>query len=110
MRICALFSRQRAAIALILFAVGLFCVISLASCAKNENAAADVATKPNSLSMAGTQAVTVGITKISRRPLERQLTVSSELVPFQEIDVYAKEAGYVKQLLVDYGSHVSKGQ
>ncbi len=38
------------------------------------------------------------------------LTVSSELVPFQEIDVYAKEAGYVKELSVDYGSHVRKGQ
>jgi RND family efflux transporter MFP subunit len=40
----------------------------------------------------------------------RQLTVSSELVPFQEIDVYAKESGYVKDLLVDYGSRVEKGQ
>ena len=39
-----------------------------------------------------------------------QLTVSSELVPFQEIDVYAKESGYVKDLLVDYGSRVQKGQ
>jgi RND family efflux transporter MFP subunit len=35
--------------------------------------------------------------------------LSSELVPFQEIDVYAKEAGYVKELNVDYGSHVRKG-
>ena len=29
-------------------------------------------------------------------PLSRSLTISSELVPFQEIDVYAKESGYVK--------------
>ena len=40
----------------------------------------------------------------------RQLTVSSELVPYQEIDVYAKESGYVKDLLVDYGTRVQKGQ
>ena len=40
----------------------------------------------------------------------RQLTVSSELVPYQEIDVYAKESGYVKELLVDYGTRVQKGQ
>jgi RND family efflux transporter MFP subunit len=40
----------------------------------------------------------------------RSLTVSSELVPFQEIDVFAKESGYVKQLLVDYGSHVKQDQ
>src|SRR5208282_476499 len=31
-------------------------------------------------------------------------------VPFQEIDVYAKEAGYVKKLDVDYGTHVKAGQ
>ena len=31
-------------------------------------------------------------------------------MPFQEIDVYAKEAGYVKQLNVDYGSRVRQGQ
>jgi len=53
---------------------------------------------------------TVGVTKLGRKPLARQLTVSSELVPFQEIDVYAKEAGYVRQLLVDYGSRVKAGQ
>jgi RND family efflux transporter MFP subunit len=56
------------------------------------------------------QGVRVGIARIDRRPLQRELTVSSELVPFQEIDVYAKESGYVSQLLVDYGTHVRKGQ
>ena len=53
---------------------------------------------------------TVGVTPVTRKPIMRQLTVSSELVPFQEIDVYAKEAGYVKELLVDYGSRVQKDQ
>jgi RND family efflux transporter MFP subunit len=42
--------------------------------------------------------------------LKRTLTLSSELVPFQEIDVYAKESGYVKNLYVDYGSRVKAGQ
>ncbi len=45
-----------------------------------------------------------------RKNLGRTLTVSSELVPFQEIDVYAKESGFVKDLKVDYGSHVQKDQ
>lgn len=53
---------------------------------------------------------TVGVTSVTRKPLMRQITISSELVPFQQIDVYAKEAGYVKDLLVDYGSRVQKGQ
>jgi RND family efflux transporter MFP subunit len=36
--------------------------------------------------------------------------LSSELVPFQEIDVYAKESGYVQKLNVDYGTHVKTGK
>jgi RND family efflux transporter MFP subunit len=55
-------------------------------------------------------AVPVGVTRAIRMPLERQLTLSSELVPFQEIDVYAKESGYVRELHVDYGTRVAQGQ
>jgi RND family efflux transporter MFP subunit len=54
--------------------------------------------------------LSVGVTKLGRKTLRRDLTISSELVPFQEIDVYAKESGYVHDLLVDYGTHVKKGQ
>ena len=63
----------------------------------------------NSADPAG-QSVTVGVVQVVKKPLERNLTVSSELVPFQEIDVYAKESGYVRKLSVDYGSHVRAGQ
>lgn len=55
-------------------------------------------------------ATTVGVALVSRKPMERQLTISSELVPFQEIDVYAKESGFVRELNVDYGTRVQKGQ
>jgi RND family efflux transporter MFP subunit len=55
-------------------------------------------------------AVTVGVTRVEKKSLGRQLTLSSELVPFQEIDVYAKESGYIKDLKVDYGTHVKAGQ
>jgi len=54
--------------------------------------------------------ITVGVAKVVKKSLGRDITLSSELVPFQEIDVYAKESGYVKKLLVDYGSHVKAGQ
>ncbi|HTC35490.1 MAG TPA: efflux RND transporter periplasmic adaptor subunit [Bryobacteraceae bacterium] len=54
--------------------------------------------------------VSVGVVKVIRKNVGRTLTVSSELVPFQEIDVYAKESGFVKELNVDYGSRVQKDQ
>ena len=56
------------------------------------------------------QAVTVGVTSVVKKTVSRQITLSSELVPFQEIDVYAKESGYVQKLDVDYGTHVKAGQ
>jgi RND family efflux transporter MFP subunit len=54
--------------------------------------------------------VSVGTVKVIRKNVGRTLSVSSELVPFQEIDVYAKESGFVKELHVDYGSRVRKDQ
>lgn len=59
---------------------------------------------------ANTQTITVGVVSVTKKTLGRHLTLSSELVPFQEIDVYAKESGYVQRLFVDYGTHVKAGQ
>jgi RND family efflux transporter MFP subunit len=59
---------------------------------------------------AGAARIEVGVARVTRKPMQQRLVVSSELVPFQEIDVYAKESGYVSQLLVDYGSRVKQGQ
>jgi RND family efflux transporter MFP subunit len=52
----------------------------------------------------------IGVVKVSRRDLAQTLNVSSELVPFQQIDVYAKESGFVQKLNVDYGTHVKAGE
>jgi RND family efflux transporter MFP subunit len=74
----------------------------VASCGKGQKASANTA--------GAFEGVPVGVTKVARKALNRQLTVSSELVPFQEIDVYAKESGFVKTLNVDYGTRVKAGQ
>ena len=74
----------------------------LSSCGRTEKASANTVG-------AAPEAVEVGVTKVGRKALGRTLTLSSELVPFQEIDVYAKESGFVKQLSVDYGSRVKRG-
>ena len=50
--------------------------------------------------------VSVAVAKAFHQNLSQSLTISSELVPFQEIDVYAKESGFVSDLRVDYGTHV----
>jgi RND family efflux transporter MFP subunit len=81
---------------------------SLVSCASSEKAAVEPANANSSVDTAAT--TTVGVTKPSRKPMQRTLTMSAELVPFQEIDVYAKQAGYVRKLNVDYGSRVKANQ
>jgi len=75
----------------------------LASCGKDNRASA------NTVASAPEGGVSVGVVKVGRQNLGRSITISSELVPFQEIDVYAKESGYVKKLNVDYGSRVKQG-
>ena len=76
--------------------------ITLVSCGKSD--VAESAPKPQSA------VPSVAIVKVVRKPMARYITISSELVPFQEIDVFAKESGFVKHLYVDYGSHVKAGQ
>lgn len=74
----------------------------LSSCGGGEKASANAPL--------ATEGISVGVAKVGKKALGRKLTVSSELVPFQEIDVYAKESGYVKKLDVDYGTRVKAGQ
>lgn len=52
----------------------------------------------------------VAVIGVTRRDLAKTLTVWSELVPFQQIDVFAKESGFVQKLYVDYGTHVETGE
>src|ERR1700758_2524299 len=84
--------------------------IDLVSCARSAALAEDGSASTAQKKSDQSQSNNVSVAKAEIKPLQTTSTLSSELVPFQEIDVYAKESGYVKQLLVDYGSHVRQGQ
>ncbi len=92
--------------ALFLFGVIPVMVGFLASCGNSEKVQANDPSGPGTVSAQAS----VGVTKVGRKTLQRTLALSSELVPYQVIDVYAKEAGYVKELNVDYGTRVQKDQ
>ena len=53
---------------------------------------------------------TVGVSKVGREDLSRNLVLAAEFRPFQEIDVHAKVAGFVKAIYVDVGDRVKEGQ
>jgi RND family efflux transporter MFP subunit len=55
-------------------------------------------------------APTAPVVKVTRQNLTNELEIASEFRPYQEIEVHAKESGYVKQLDIDWGTHVKTGQ
>lgn len=47
---------------------------------------------------------------VKKGKLSTTIAIPGELIPYQEVDLYAKVNSYVKNLLVDIGSEVSQGQ
>ncbi len=54
--------------------------------------------------------VVVPVITVSRADLSNDLKLSAEFTPYQDIDVMAKVAGYVRSIPVDIGDHVRQGQ
>src|SRR3954452_2226299 len=53
---------------------------------------------------------TVAVAKATTEDLSHGLALTAEFKPFQEVDVMAKVAGYLKQINVDVGDRVKQGQ
>jgi len=51
----------------------------------------------------------VPVAKVVRSNLADHLVLTGEFIPYQEIDVMAKEAGYIKNIRVDIGDRVKAG-
>ena len=69
------------------------------SCSKQQTAAASAPNIP-----------TVAVAKVTTEDLTRNLVLTAEFKPFQEIDVMAKVAGYIKEINFDVGDRVRQGQ
>ncbi len=52
----------------------------------------------------------VAVAKAAREDLLRELELSAEFRPYQEIEVHAKVAGFLQEIRVDVGDRVKKGQ
>lgn len=50
------------------------------------------------------------VVKVGHSTLGTPLTLAGGFKPFQEVDLHAKVAGYIKTMYVDVGSHVKEGQ
>ncbi len=81
----------------------LLCVLLAASSCSREKASVDDPSETD-------KAVNVAVNKVVRADLSEGLRIAAEFRPFQEIDVHAKVAGFVKRIYVDVGDRVKKGQ
>jgi RND family efflux transporter MFP subunit len=50
------------------------------------------------------------VTRVERGTVGNVLTIAGEFKPFQEVDVHAKVAGFIRVINVDVGQHVKSGQ
>jgi RND family efflux transporter MFP subunit len=50
------------------------------------------------------------VARVERHNISSTLTIAGEFKPFQDVDVHAKVAGYIRQIYVDVGDHVKAGQ
>lgn len=66
--------------------------------------------KTAGVSDASSAAQTVAVAKAVREDLSQFTTLTAEFVPYQNVSVHAKVAGYVKSISVDIGDHVKTGQ
>ena len=57
-----------------------------------------------------TDVPTVAVAKASAEDLSHGMVLTAEFKPFQEIDVMAKVAGYIKEIKFDVGDRVRQGQ
>lgn len=67
--------------------------------------------RPESVRAAKTSDLpTVAVAKVTAENLTQGLVLTAEFKPFQEVDLMAKVAGYVKEIRVDVGDRVKQGQ
>jgi len=81
----------------------LLCVLLAAASCSHEGARSTDPAKADKV-------VNVAVSKVVRADLSQSLRIAAEFRPFQEIDVHAKVAGFVKHIDVDVGDRVKKGQ
>ena len=52
----------------------------------------------------------VAVARAQRAPITQTLVLSGEFKPFQQVDVHAKVAGYIRHISVDVGDKVKRGE
>jgi membrane fusion protein, multidrug efflux system len=79
--------------------------LSLTSCGQKDNGAAQAGSTSVSA-----QPPSVEVTTVKSQKLNTTERLPAELTPYESVDVFAKETGFVKSIKVDRGSKVKQGE
>ena len=75
--------------------------IAAAGCGHSDN---------SSTSVSADTPPTAAVVEVKRTALSNTLSIAGEFLPYQEVDLHAKVTGYIRNINVDIGDHVHKGQ
>jgi RND family efflux transporter MFP subunit len=89
-------------------ALAILAVVALLACRWIGRAPSE-ADDPDHLE-SGANVLEVAVVRVERRLLGNSLTIAGEFKPFQDVEVHAKVAGYIRNINVDVGDHVKEGQ
>ena len=94
--------------------LGILIPLGLMGCGNSPLMTADAATKPAADSSPGKAStggpVTVSVVKPERKTLRRTTAQPATVAAYYEADIYAKVAGYLKELKHDIGDEVKAGE
>ena len=76
------------------------CLMTAASCGHSGE---------NSLSVSADAPARAAVVQVRRAPLSNTLSIAGEFLPYQEVELHAKVAGYIQKINVDIGDRVHKG-
>jgi len=93
---------------ILLLAVLAMAVSSLSACHSDDNEKKEE--QEEEQQQAAVETPTVQLVPVTKGRLSSVITIPGELIPYQQVDLYAKTNSYVKKLLVDIGSEVHQGQ
>src|ERR1022692_1925304 len=80
--------------------------ITVSACGNNANnnpASGSTSSAVNNLD-------TVPVFLLSQKKVEKKIELPAELLPYEQTELFAKVQGYIRDVKVDIGDYVSKGQ
>ena len=91
----------------ILLAAAVLCVVVIFVAVKRGRATEE---RNGGVTSAETHRVYAAVAPVERRTVANQLSIAGQFIPYQNVELHAKVAGYIKHIYVDIGDRVHTGE